>query len=457
MTSTVTPFPVVDVELGGVRAWPPGSGTDLASAAVPTPVARRVASVDSTALLLADGYRFIGAESRRQGGVDVFATRIAGRRVTCMTGPDAAREFGVAGRFTRRQALPPTVLRLLQNTGSVATLDGDAHAHRKEIFRILVGPDRFDLLLAHVRAEWDAAIVRWSGRSSVRLHDAVTEVLTRAVCSWLAVPLPEADAAIRADQIAAMIDGAGALGPRVAKGYVQRRRCESWLATVVDGVRSGRLDPPPGSGLHVIATHRDLQGRLLDRSACVTELLNLIRPTVAVARFVVFVALALHQQPWEAEAVRNGGRAERNHFVQEVRRLTPFFPMVAGRVVEPFAWNDHHFERDDWVLLDIYGTNRDSRIFDDPDRFRPHRFAGSAIAAAPTQSDELIPQGSGTHWDGHRCPGEWITIALMDLALGKLVSAMTYSVGDQDLSVSMRRFPTLPASGVVLTDVVPTP
>jgi fatty-acid peroxygenase len=457
MASTITPFPAVDVDLDGVRAWPLGTGTDLSSAALPTPVRRRIAPIDSTALLLADGYRFIGAEARRRGGVDLFATRIAGRRVTCMTGPEAAREFGVPGRFTRRQALPPTVLRLLQNTGSVATLDGPAHAHRKSIFGTLAAPDRFEMLLADVRAEWDAAVVRWAGRSSVRLHAAVTEVLTRAACSWLAVPLPESDAGARADQIAAMIDGAGAFGPRLVRGYVRRRRCESWLAAVVDDVRSGRLAPPAGSGLHVVANHRDLQGHLLDRSTCVTELLNLIRPTVAVARYVVFVALALHQQPWEAEAVRNGGRLDRNHFVQEVRRLTPFFPMVAGRVVEPFAWNDHHFGRDDWVLLDVFGTNRDSRTFDDPDRFRPRRFAGSAIAAAPTQSDDLIPQGSGTHWDGHRCPGEWITIALMDLALDKLVSAMTYTVADQDLSVSLRRFPTLPASGFVLTDVAHAP
>ena len=46
----------------------------------------------------------------------------------CAQGEDAARMFYQPSRFTRRNALPSSALRLVQDRGSVMTLDGRAHA-----------------------------------------------------------------------------------------------------------------------------------------------------------------------------------------------------------------------------------------------------------------------------------------------------------------------------------------
>lgn len=90
-------------------------------------------SLDSTLALLRDGYDFIGKRSRRLQS-DIFATRLMQRRAVCMVGEDAARAFYHPGRFTRRGAIPPTTLRLLQDKGSVQLLDGEAHRLRKAMF-----------------------------------------------------------------------------------------------------------------------------------------------------------------------------------------------------------------------------------------------------------------------------------------------------------------------------------
>lgn len=53
--------------------------------------------------------------------------------VVCMRGAEAARVFYAPGRFTRVGAMPKGVLRLLQDEGSVVTLDGAMHRTRKRL------------------------------------------------------------------------------------------------------------------------------------------------------------------------------------------------------------------------------------------------------------------------------------------------------------------------------------
>src|SRR5690606_31064105 len=152
-------------------------------------------------------------------------------------------------------------------------------------------------------------------------------------------------------------------------------------------------------------------------------------------------ALALHLHPEYRERLQTGEDAEAEAFVQEVRRLFPFFPFVGGKVMEPFDWRGHRFDEGDWVLLDLYGTNHDPRLWQDPDTFRPERFQ----ARTPGSAD-LVPQGGGDHRTGHRCAGEWATIALMKSALRMLTREMDYAVPKQDLSVDLARVPARPAS-----------
>lgn len=397
--------------------------------------------------MLREGYEFIPNRCRRWE-TDAFETRLMMRRVVCMSGPEAAAVFYDDDRFTRRSALPPTALTLLQDKGSAAVLDGDDHRHRKELFLRILGPGCFARLIELARAEWEAAAAQWERRSSVVLQTAAEEVLCRAVCAWAGVPLAEEEVGERTRELAAQIDGAGSFGPRQVRGQLRRQRHERWARGVIDGIRSGAVHAPEDSAAHAIANHRERDGSQLDTAVAAVELINILRPTVAVARYVTFSALALHEHPEARAYVTGGGDEEREHFVQEVRRFYPFFPAIGGRVMKPFEWRGYHFAEGVWVLLDIYGTNRDSRAWDEPERFRPERFRdwrGDPFA--------LIPQGGGDHAVNHRCPGEWITIALTRDAVDFLTSRLEYRVPDQDLSVDLSRMPAIPKSGFVIDRV----
>ena len=401
--------------------------------------------LDHTLALLKEGYRFIGNRSERYN-TDIFTTRLMGRSAICVTGEEAARMFYAPDRFTRQGALPPTALSLLQDLGSVATLDGEAHRSRKRMFMSLMSPAAMQRLFDIAADRWRVRTAAWERVAQVVLHDEAERILCEAVCAWAGIRLSADEAARRTHEFSAMIDGAGAVGPRFVRGAMLRRQTERWAQGLVADVRSGRLTPPAGCALAVIARHEDVPGEPLPVDVAAVELINVLRPTVAVARFVTFAALALHQHPQYRDDLA-GDDDKSLQFVQEVRRFYPFFPMVGGRALEEFAWRGHHFAKGNWVLLDLYGTNHDVRLWEQPNRFRPQRFAGW-----DGNPNTLIPQGGGDFHTGHRCPGEWITIGLMQMLLRLLASETRYSVPRQNFWIDLSRMPAIPASRVVLQD-----
>lgn len=406
----------------------------------------RLATLDSAPALLREGYPFISSRCAELDS-DVFRTRLMGRQAFCVMGEDAARMFYEPGRMTRRGALPPTALASLQDFGSVATLDGAEHRRRKQMFLEILDPGAVGRLASCFEELWRDEVARWERMDQVVLFDEVSLLLCRAVCRWAGVPIDRSTARRRTHELLAMIDGAGAVGPRNWRGLLLRARTERWARGLIAAVRAGEVQAPDDSALTTIAWHRDTEGQLLDTKIAAVELVNVVRPVVAVARYVAFAALALHEHP-EACPAKGASDTDIDAFTHEVRRFYPFFPAVAGRALHPFEWRGHTFSRGAWFLLDLYGTNRDGRVWESPATFDPARFSdwdGNAFA--------LVPQGGGDFGTGHRCAGEWMTIGLLRAAYRALTESMRYDVPEQDLRVDLSRLPTLPATGFVLTDV----
>ncbi len=323
--------------------------------------------------MLSEGYQFIPNRIRRHQS-DFFATRLMLQKAICISGEEAAQVFYEPDRFTRRAALPPTTLRLLPDKGSVSMLDGVDHRWRKQLFMSLMTPESINRLTDEMEDQWRGRLPSWEAAGRVVLHDEVQEILCRAVCAWAGVLLPDSDAGQRTREFRAMIDGSGAVGPRMWRGLLLRARTERWIKEVIASVRAGQVDAPIGSAVQVLSSARDHDGDLLDLFEATVELINLLRPTAAVGLFVTFAALALYEHPGSREYAEGGDEKDREAFVHEVRRFYPFFPFIGGRVRNAFDWRDHHFSRGTWVILDAYGTNHDARIWENPDAFRPDRF-----------------------------------------------------------------------------------
>jgi fatty-acid peroxygenase len=373
--------------------------------------------------------------------------------VTCVVGQDAARMFYAPDRFTRRGALPPNSLLLLQDFGSAAVLDGAAHHWRKRMLMSLMTEQSIQRLVELMSREWRLQIENWQQRAQVVLDDAVQEVLCRAVCAWVGLNLSDQDLRRRAREFGAMFEGSGSIGPRNWYGLILRRRTERWAKRIIRAVRAGTLAVPGGSAVEVIARHRNENGELLSVADAAVELINILRPTVAVSRFITFAALALHTYPETRRDLLGAGAADDSVecFVHEVRRYYPFFPMVGGRAREQFVWRGEEFRPGTWVLLDVYGTNHDARSWVEPGVFRPERFRDWKH-----DPFNFLPQGGGAEYETtHRCAGEWLTVALMKEGVRLLTTAMQYDVPPQDLRVDLSRLPSVPRSRFVIANVRP--
>lgn len=403
---------------------------------------------DSTLAFLREGYAFIANRCRRYRS-DVFETRLLLQPVTCMRGADAARVF-YSDRFERDGATPAVARRTLFGEGGVQGLDEAPHHHRKQMFMSLMTPSAIDDLAEGFATRWRGATGGWSAREEVVLYDEVARLLCEAVCAWAGVPLPEEEVAQRTDDLVALFHPAGFPDVPYLSARRARRRTDAWIGDLVEQTRRGVLQPPADSALKVVATHHDPSGRMLPTDVAAVEVINVLRPTVAITNYIIFAALALHEHPDWRDRLAGDPEEEVEWFVQEVRRTTPFFPAAVARVRHDFDWDGARFPAGRRVLLDLYGTNRHPDLWDDPERFDPQRFAtwdGNPFT--------LIPQGGGDHHTGHRCAGEWITIRLMQTAVRLLTREMAYTVPHQDLQVSLSRMPARPRSGVVIRDVRP--
>lgn len=404
---------------------------------------------ESTLALLREGYHFIPNRVKKHDS-DIFSTRLMFKNAICIHGEDAAELFYQPGHFTREGAMPPTTLRLLQDKGSVQSLEGKDHRHRKAMFMRMMTPERIDQMRGITDRAWREAISAWADSDEIVLLDEVERLLTMAVCEWAGIPIGERNLDRRTAELSMMVAGAGSVGPTMWRAMMLRQRSELWARGVIRSVRSGRLGVPEDSPVASIAHHRDTNGSLLSVTDAGVELLNVLRPTVAVATFIVHQAHALHIYPESRRFAASSYDKDREWFVQEVRRHYPFFPFIGGVALKDLTWRDIKIPEGQWVMLDLYGNNHDPRVWENPDRFDSER-----IGEWDQSPFTLIPQGAGDFDTTHRCPGERLTIELMKQAAQMLTSAMTYDVPKQDLSMSMNEFPSKPASGFVMTNISP--
>jgi fatty-acid peroxygenase len=405
---------------------------------------------DSTLALLMEGYEFIPNRCRNYL-TDIFQTRLLCQDVICMSGAEAARIFYDNKRFKRKGAAPKRIQKTLFGMGGVQGMDGTSHRDRKMMFMSIMTPQNLERLSKLTEAHWQITTSKWKNNKLV-LFDETQKILCKAACQWSGVPLVDTEVCLRAGDMGKMVDAFGAAGIRYCEGKCARNRTEKWARDIIMSVRTHRITPADYTALYIIAWYRDREGKLLTTQTAAVELINIIRPIVAIATYVIFGALAMYEHPSIRKRLKNGEENYITMFVQEIRRYYPFAPFVGARVRNDFIWNQAHarcyFKKGTLVLFDIYGTNHDPRLWKNPNTFNPERFRDWK-----DNPYTFVPQGGGEVNSGHRCAGEGVTIEVMKVSLSFLVMYLDYKVPKQNLKFCLRRMPTLPKSRFVIKKV----
>ncbi|MFD3869293.1 cytochrome P450 [Streptomyces sp. NPDC058623] len=415
--------------------------------------------IDGTVSLWTQGYAWLPDLRRRRGSDGgPVRTRVLGRPAIVLHGPTDVAFFYEERHVLRHDALPGPVLDTLFGRGAVHTLDGEAHRVRKEMFvSLLMSREGVAALADRIGTHWHEAFAGARGREIV-LFDQMATVLAEAVCDWVGLPVTQDAAREIAEDCVAMVDGFATPGPRHWKARRARARQEQGLAHAVTDVRAGRAHPGvltfPGGGagpsrsvLETVAEHRDADGMPLDPHTAAVELLNIIRPTVAIAWFAAFAAHALERDPELRGQLRAGDWTYARAFAHEVRRFYPFVPFVGGVAAHDLEHRGDVVPAGTLVLLDVYGHHHDPELFERPYVFDPTRFLGRE-----PHGDLLIAQGGGDVRTGHRCPGEDVVVGVLT-ALATALGRLDHTVARQDLTIPLNRIPTRPRSGMVIRPV----
>lgn len=410
---------------------------------------------DDSIGLLTRGYR-LGEHlwRRTEPGARAVGMRLLGKPALFVRGAEAVSLFYDGDRIARHGAMPAFVQNTLFGKGSVHSLDGPTHRHRKTTFLDVAYEDEQVARLApHLEREWRTEVDAWAAGTSRRsAYDAAVGAFGRAVMRWAGLPGTARAKTRWAERLAQIVDGFGApYSLAFLSAQFNRAWSDRHAENLIMAVRLGELETVEGTALHEWAWHRDETGVLLSPRLAGIELQNVLRPMIAVARFVAYAAKRLHEHPeWRGriatEAAERGSLTDgplATAFAQEIRRTSPFVPMLPAWATEDVELDGERVEAGDRVVLDILGTNTDAASWNRPGDFVPDRFVGIDDYEA---IETFIPHGGADPRTGHRCPGEKIAIAGLAAAVSAL-SDRSVEILDDGLEVNLRRLPTMPASG----------
>lgn len=408
---------------------------------------------ERSVLLARPGYLFTAslteAERRRLYGEGAVAIRLLGRPALLVTGAEGVRFFYDESRLMRLRAVPAPIALSLFGSGAVHGLDDADHRHRKELFLAALTEPALDRLTDIAQRRLERRITQWEASGGGEVFANAVDVFGSSIIEWAGIDEPDAQKSRHARWLSEIVDGFGTVGRPYARAALARRRCDRWAADLVRRERETHA-APADSWLSRVARFEDADGQPLPERTAAVELLNILRPTVAVAWLASFAALALVEHPQWRERIRDevatGGSAVAEAFCHEVRRYYPFVPVLAARAKDDTEFAGHRIAAGQRVLLDVHGTNHGAD-WEDPWAFRPERF----LDVDPCDVEAFVPQGGGPRETGHRCPGEGVANRLLELTVRALATRDSLDLPAQDRTYSARRMPTRPASGTRVT------
>ncbi len=403
-----------------------------------------------------DGFGFV-ARRRAQYG-PIFRTSLLGRRAVVLSGPDAVGEFIDPDKIVRAGSMPPHIEAIFGGP-SLPLLDGAVHAARKRAVLAAFAPEALASYLPDVRRIVEDSAARWAGPGTFGWLAEMKRLALETICSCVGGITDAAELErIRLDYGTLSAAFQGLPIPLPGTRYSRALAARDRIFTVFRRLVRSRRDGPTGDGLSRMLA----AGPELDEAAAVLELHHAV-----MAGFIVFAEFAtsvieLTRHPEHAARLREEIAAQAPsgpvsperlramphlmRVVMETKRLTPIIPAVFGIARRDFTFRGVTVPGGWMVMWDVLGTNTDTAVYSDADRFDPDRF-GPGREEHRRHEHAFVPQGGGPP-TGHRCAGVDFSTVLMSVFLIVLLRAYRWELPEQDLEYDWRKTPPEPKDGL---------
>jgi cytochrome P450 len=369
---------------------------------------------------------------------DAFTLTFApsGRKIVVLSDPEAVKSVFTAPPEAAPSAAGSSPIAPIMGPNSVITLTGPEHLRQR---RLLLPPFHGERM-----REYEQTIVQATRRSMAewplgrpmrldrRTREITLEVILRAVFGVEAEQMERLRAAITGliepVQLPALVLFAlrrptlerpkGAIGRALDRldaliyEELAQRRSEQDLAERTDI-------------LSLLLLARDEDGRPMSDEELRDELVTLLlagHETTATAVAWAVERLVRHPDKLArlvAEIDAGEGEEYMQAVVNETLRVRPVVPMVIRLLHEPMRLGRHELPAGTRVAPSIYLTNRNPRVYDAPEEFRPERFLGRA-----PETFSWIPFGGGIR----RCIGASFATFEMKLILRTVLGDLAPSL-----------------------------
>ena len=394
-------------------------------------------SWDNRIQLMLEGYLFVQNRCNRLD-TDVFQTKLNGKNVICMNGKEAAEIFFDEEKFEPLNNIPQLPNK---NTNEKMTINSLDDQMCEQLCNELLSSTRISELNSLYFTRLEEQAKYWSNQEQIIVFDEIKKLITRVACHWAGIPIKDEELSERANDLYALVDPFESAGLKQRDNKRIQNRVESWIQEVFVQVWKEEIHPEPNATITQISNFQQNE-KLLSVTLATNLLIQILKMIVLNANFITFEVLATIQHQEYKRKLYDIDQYD-DWFIQEVRRYFPFEPFIGAKVRKEFTWEGYRFAEGSLVLLDMYGTNHDPRIWYNPDLFWPERFKDS----------EMLPYVRKNHNAYWKMLSEKVSRELMKTTLYFLTNHINFEVVDQDFDFSLRKIPTMLKTGLILKNI----
>ncbi len=134
------------------------------------------------------------------------------------------------------------------------------------------------------------------------------------------------------------------------KGVENRKKSEKWAQRLMEEARENPVAGKENVALYAFANATDLKGHLLPLDIASVELLNIIRPTVALTVWAALMGHALFSRPDLYQQLKNDFSGTARSVYSGNASVLSIFPNVTRLSLKDVEVDGYRIPKDSWVI-----------------------------------------------------------------------------------------------------------